>query len=47
MDLLSRYDPHLKSHLDNDNDKMEYMSPQIQNEIVELASTHRRSFKIP
>lgn len=38
IDLLSRYDPLLKSHLENDNIKYKYISPQIQNEMIELAS---------
>lgn len=38
IDLLSRYDPVLKSHLENESSKIKYLSPTIQNELICLAS---------
>lgn len=40
IDLLSRYDPLLKSHLNNERTKNKYLSPKIQNEILTIASAH-------
>lgn len=40
VDLLARYDPLFKSHLENDKVRTKYMSPKIQNEMIELASKH-------
>uniref|UniRef100_A0A1B6JGE6 DUF4371 domain-containing protein n=1 Tax=Homalodisca liturata TaxID=320908 RepID=A0A1B6JGE6_9HEMI len=40
IDLLSRYDPLLKSHLENDQSKVKYLSPKIQNEMIMFASQH-------
>lgn len=40
VDLLSRYDPLLKTHLDNDQSKVKYLSPDIQNEMISFASNH-------
>lgn len=36
IDLLSRYDPLLKAHLSNEKSKTKYLSPQIQNEMIQL-----------
>lgn len=36
--LLSRYDPILRSHLDNDSTKIKFMSPLIQNELIKLTA---------
>lgn len=38
IDLLSRYDPILKSHLENEGSRIKYLSPTIQNELIHLAS---------
>lgn len=40
IDLLSRYDPVLKSHLENENSKTKYLSPAVQNEMINLASNY-------
>lgn len=40
IDLLSRYDPLLKSHIENQATKTKYFSPLIQNELIQLSSTH-------
>lgn len=37
--LLSRYDPVLRSHLEDENSKIKYLSPKIQNELIDLASS--------
>lgn len=39
IDLLSRYDPVLRSHIENENSKIKYLSPAIQNELISLASS--------
>lgn len=38
IDLLSRYDPILKSHLENEGSRIKYLSSTIQNELIHLAS---------
>lgn len=40
IDLLSRYDPLLSSHLENKNSKIKYLSPKIQNELISTAEKH-------
>lgn len=40
IELLSRYDPLLKSHIENDKNKIKYLSAETQNEMITFASQH-------